>query len=348
MHSERFFSRMRKTEDLTSEAIKEKREQEYEVELSIIIVSYNTKELTKRCLGHLKEVNLPSATEIIVVDNGSEDKTIEVLSREFSWVILIRNEINLGFAKAVNIGLRHCHGRYALLLNTDCFPKEDAVMYLLGFMEGHPKVGIVGGALLHPDGRLQNSFGRAPTLATELLPKGLLQWICPSRFPSKRRPPFGPVEVEAVVGAFMMVRRKAWEEVGLMDEGFFLFMEETDWCVRMKRQGWSVYHLPQAQALHLQGRSVSSQIALARVEFYKSRYRYFAIHRGPFAQRALKVGLTVKVIFNCAWSGLLHKLPIENKDRWLQRHFVDRKILSWHLKGCPSHWGMNSGESTER
>jgi GT2 family glycosyltransferase len=312
--------------------------------LSIILVSFNTKELTLRCLENLFREGLPQGTEVLVVDNGSEDGTFEAIGNEFPEVRVFHSEVNLGFARAVNLALSHSRGSYALLLNTDCFPQKGSIERLLLFMERNPGVGIAGGALLHPDGRPQNCFGRAPTLATELLPRGLLQITFPSRYPSKRRPPLGPVSVESVVGAFLMVRRDAWEQVGLMDEGFFLFLEETDWCLRMRKAGWHVYHVPEAKAVHIQGQSMRTNLKAARIEFYRSRYRFFLIHRGKGQLALLFVGLLIKGFVNWIWSAILSWVPGRNTDRWRERHRVDGRILAWHLMGCPRGWGLCPAE----
>jgi GT2 family glycosyltransferase len=311
--------------------------------LSVVMVNWNTRDLTLRCLSHLLGLGLPEETEIWVVDNGSTDGSAEAIRTGFPRVGVLENDRNLGFARANNRALTRCRGRYALLLNSDCFPKPDAVSVLLGAMEKDPGVGIAGGALLHPDGRTQNSFGVAPSLITELLPKGLLQLFFPARYPSKRKPPSSDLEVEAVLGAFLMVRRSAWERVGGLDEGYFFFLEETDWCLRMRQAGWKVVHVPSARAVHLQGQSAGKDPAGARVEFYRSRYRFFARHRGRWALRALRAGMLLKGLTNWFSSGLLGHMPWRRREGWTQRHRVDRTLLMWHLKGCPEDWGLPRG-----
>lgn len=319
-------------------------DQQPEVTLSVILVNFNTSELTLRCLGHIYSLELPPRTEVWVVDNGSKDDSVAEIREAFPQVFLLCNQQNLGFSRAVNMALKRCSGRFALLLNTDCFPRPGAVMELIGAIESRPWVGIAAGSLLHGNGRPQNSFGRAPTLSTELFPKALLEVLWPSRFPSKRRPPAGPMEVESVVGAFLMVRRKAWEEVGLLDEGYFFFLEETDWCLRMRKANWSVLHVPQAKAVHLQGCSAAAKGAAARIEFYRSRYRFFKLHKGELAAATLKGGLILKSFWNWIFSGFVGALPWTIAPKWRNRHRVDREILVWHLRGCPQGWGLQRGE----
>jgi len=316
------------------------------VTLSVVIVNWNTRPLLVRCLNHLKGLKLPHDCEVFVVDNGSWDGSAEAVRGAFPQVKLLENNRNLGFAKANNQALRRCAGQYVLLLNPDCYPEEQAVQILLRALVDDPKVGIAGGALIHPNGRPQNAFGAAPTLATELLPKGVLQILLPRRYPSKRMSPVKPLEVEAVLGAFLMVRREALVQVGGMDEGYFLFLEETDWCLRMLKKGWKVIHVPNARALHLQGQSAEQDLGRARVEFNRSRYRFFAIHRGRLSWMALRAGILLKCVLNWLSSGVMARFPLARRQHWARRHEVDRLLLSWQLRGCPAGWGLDSRSSS--
>jgi GT2 family glycosyltransferase len=308
--------------------------------VSIVIVNWNTRDLILRCLGHLLQTQPGEILDIWVVDNGSQDGSTEAIRKAFPRVQLIANAQNQGFARAANQALARCRGRYMLLLNTDCFPQEGAIQALVKSMQADPRAGIAGGALLHSDGRPQHAFGAAPTLASELLHRGLLQALLPGRFPSKRHPPKTTTEVEAVLGAFLLVRREAWWQVGGLDEGYFLFFEETDWCLRMRRAGWKVLHVPTAVALHLQGQSARRNLEGARVEYHRSRYRFFALHRGALSLRVLKVGLFLRCLMNWVSSGAMGSLAWDRRDRWQRRHRVDRTVLCWHLRGCPEGWGL--------
>jgi GT2 family glycosyltransferase len=317
------------------------------VKVSVVIVNWNTRGLLIRCLDHLQRVELPRSTEILVVDNGSWDNSADAVRVGFADVKVLVNRENLGFAKASNQGLECSRGQYILLLNPDCYPQVSAIKILLDWMETNPEVGIAGGSLFHPDGRPQHSFGAAPTLATELLPKGFLQILLPRRYPSKRRPPRMPMDVEAVLGAFLMVRREAWMRVGGMDEGYFLFLEETDWCMRMRNTGWRVTHVPGARALHLQGQSAANEPARARVEYHRSRYRFFATHRGRVSRIALHGGIFLKSVLNWIFSGIIPRLAVMDRDKWIKRHGVDGILLRWYLRGCPKGWGLAPGSKGE-
>ena len=162
-------------------------------------------------------------------------------------------------------------------------------------MESHPDAGIAGVQLLNGDGSRQNSIANFPSLATELLNKSLLRWLFPERFPGKERDYSGPIEVDSVIGACMITRREAMEQVGTLDEDYFLFFEETDWCYRMKKAGWKVYHVPQAEIVHFQGRGAETKKREAKVEYYHSRYQFFKKNRGDLQWFLLLIGLMAKL-----------------------------------------------------
>jgi hypothetical protein len=310
------------------------------MEITVAIVNWNTRDLLLSCVRHLKGLGVNETIQIIVVDNGSRDGSARALRATFGDVELIENDVNVGFAKANNQALQKSKGRFILLLNPDCFPQPGAVESLKEALEGDIKAAVAGGALLDPDGSPQNSFHNAPTLATELLNKSLLQWLFPRRYPSKRHPPQNIIQVEAVLGAFMMVKRDAWFEVGGMDERYFLFLEETDLCTRLRKRGWRVIHVPHAKAVHLQGQSASLDIQRSRVEFYRSRYRYFEQHRGRPSNMILRVGILARLLLEWMASGA---------SRWFHsgsrvRHGVHSYILKWHLKGCPPGWGLEQSD----
>ena len=252
------------------------------MDLSVIIVNWNTKDLVCQCLDSLYQKVKKIEMEIFVVDNGSMDGSGAAVRERFPEVNLIENPINLGFAKANNQAMRLSKGKYLLLLNPDTQIKEGAIERLFSFMNAHPEAGIVGAQLLNSDGSKQNSIANFPSLATELLNKTLLRWFFPEKFPGKERDYLDPIKVDSVIGACMMVKRNAVEQVGLLDEEYFLFLEETDWCYRMKRAGWEIYHIPQAEIFHFQGKSAGAEKEKARIEYYRSRYYFFKKNRGRF------------------------------------------------------------------
>ena len=278
--------------------------------------------------------------EIIVVDNGSQDGSGREVEKAFPFVYLVSNEKNLGFAKAVNQGLQKASGRYALLLNPDTQVKDGAIERLVSFMDARPDVGVAGAQLLNSDGSKQNSIANFPSLATELLNKSLLRWLSPNRFPGKEKSYAGPIEVDSVIGACMMVRWDALNRVGLLDEDYFLFLEETDCCYRMKKAGWKIYHVPQAEVYHFQGKSAGTAKKRARVEFYRSRYHFFRKNRGSLQWLILLSGLMIRLIFELLMMTVASLVTFFAIKGWLRKLSTYAYLFWWHLRFCPEGMGL--------
>jgi GT2 family glycosyltransferase len=315
------------------------------IDLSIILVNWKVKEYLLECIQSIPQTEGPPSIEVIVVDNGSRDGCVDALRMDFPWCRLIENERNLGFAKAANQGIRESKGRYLLLLNPDTTVKGQALERLVAFMDLRPEAAVGGAQLLNPDGSRQNSIAPFPSLATELLNKSLLRWLFPGRFPGKERTCPGPVEVDSVIGAAMIVRREAVDRVGLLDEDYFLFFEETDWCYRMRDAGWKIYHLPQAEICHSQGRSARADKKRARVEYYRSRYLFFKKNRGGFQWLVLHIGLGIRLSAELASAGLGCLLTLGALKRWNRKLLLFAYLTWWHLRGCPSGMGLKGKDS---
>lgn len=214
--------------------------------LSIIIVNWNTRALLLDCLSSIyATVSIPAET--ILVDNGSTDGSVEVVREKYPAVHILENPTNLGFAQAVNQGLKTATGQYYLILNSDTRLTTGAVQELLNFMESHPRAGLAGGQLINEAGLPRHSFDNFPTLVTELTNKSLWRLLAPSKYPNSKQIYQIPLEVESLVGAAMLTRAAVIKEVGLLDEDYFVFLEETDWCWRMKRKGWQIFYIPSAR-----------------------------------------------------------------------------------------------------
>ncbi len=217
--------------------------------LAIVVVNYNGGELLRACLASVLRSCVGLACEVLVVDNASADGSAEMVAGEFPQVRLIANGKNRGFAAACNQGFGASSGRYVLLLNSDVEVQADTIGKLLAFAESaapKDRIGIVGCRLLNPDGTLQYSFGKFPTFASSV--RDLF------RSPPKRKyllHGYDRVrEVDWVTGACLLVNRHMVEEVGPMDERFFLYYEEVDWCRRARQKGWKVVYTPDAVAVH--------------------------------------------------------------------------------------------------
>jgi GT2 family glycosyltransferase len=309
-------------------------------DLSIIIVNWNTKEYLLRCLRSVFQSENSPSWEVIVVDNGSQDGSGSGVKQLFPEIHLIANEQNLGFARATNQGLIHASGRYLLLLNPDTEVKQDAIDRFVHFMDHHPDAGIAGCQLLNPEGSKQNSIANFPTLATELLNKSLLRWLFPTKFPGKERNYVEPIEVDSVIGACMMIRREALKQIGLLDEDYFLFFEETDWCFRMRKGEWKIFHLPQAEVIHFQGRGAEPKKREARVEYYRSRYHFFKKNRGELQSFLLLTGLILKLGVELLSMGIGCLATFFLIRRWRKRLSVYAHLMAWHLRFCPKGMGL--------
>ncbi len=308
--------------------------------LTIVIVTWNTRELTLGCLASIEKADPSHAWRVIVVDNASSDQTPESIREKFPWVELIANRENLGFGRANNLALRQVTSKYVFCLNSDTRLPEKTVPVFLDFLDANPEAGLAGGQLIYPDGRPQNSIASFPTLLTELTNKSLLQVLFPRKFPGKRHRPTRPTDVDSVIGAAMMIRMEALRSVGYFDEGYFFFLEETDLCFRLKKAGWRIVFLPAARIIHFQGSSVRQVKPRARVEYQRSLIRYFEKNHGPFTAGVIKWHGYLS-----AWIGLLGALPgkfLRTPPSLSWEKY--RHLLAWYHKGCPDTMGLQPPE----
>jgi len=295
------------------------------IDVSIIIVNWNARDLLSECLAHLHPAIDELSAEVFVVDNASQDGSAAMVKEEFSWVRLIENAENIGFARANNQAIKLSAGQYILLLNNDAFVRPDTVVQMLSFMQAHPEAGMSGCKLFFPDGALQYSCSSFPTLFTELCGALYLDRL----FPRSRL--FGKYlmtywghndvrEVDAVLGACMLVRRRAIDQVGLMDEKFFMYSEEVDWCYRFKKAGWKVYYVPHAQAIHIWGGS-SKQVEVGMfVQMYRSRVAFFQKHYGRLSALLMKSLLALACVIRLAVGPMTYLAAGSTRERIKQKH----------------------------
>jgi hypothetical protein len=256
--------------------------------LSIIIVSYNTARVLRGCLASLLAAAPALPLEVLVIDNASTDGSAAMVARDFPTVRLLPNSTNVGFARACNQGIAASSAPLLLLLNPDTFIPPGALAGLLGFVRAYPDAGACSPLLLTPDGSAQAfAFGGDPTPAY-LLRRGLLRLLLgrslhPWRLSYVRA-------VDWVSGACLLVRRAAIEQAGLLDEQFFLYFEDVDWCLRIRRQGWRVYYVPQVAIIHAGGRSLARNPA-ARHAYTHSLARFYHKHYSLAARLWLRAAL---------------------------------------------------------
>lgn len=264
------------------------------MDLSVVLVSYNTRDLLEQALRSALEATAGLQTEVFVVDNASRDGSAEMVAEKFPQVKLIRSPRNLGFAGGNNLALRQVQGRHVLLLNTDTVVRRDTLSCLVAFLDAHPEAGAVGCKILNPDGTLQLACRRGfPTpMAAFCKVSGLSRL-----FPRSRRlaaynltylDPEQTSEVDALSGSCMMVRKAAMDQVGLLDEDYFMYGEDLDWCYRLRQAGWRIYYEPRTAIVHFKGESGRAEQMKVLYRFYEAmsifvrkhmqqRYRYFPL-----------------------------------------------------------------------
>jgi N-acetylglucosaminyl-diphospho-decaprenol L-rhamnosyltransferase len=276
------------------------------VKLSIIIVSWNTCELLKSCLASVERAMLPFSpgeVETFVVDNHSHDGSIAMVRQEFPWVQLLENQENIGFARANNQAIHASTGRYVLLLNPDTVVQPDALYTMVQFMEMHPGAGVTGARLLNPDGTLQPSCERFPSLTRELWRLFHLDTLYPyAACQMDQWPVNKPREVDVVQGACFLVERQVLEQVGLLDTDYFIYSEEVDLCRRIWRSGRQIWWLPQAAVIHYGGQSTQQVAASMFLQLYKNKTLYFRKNHGWFAAQVYKLILLAAAVTRLALS----------------------------------------------
>lgn len=280
-----------------------------DIELSIIIVNFNTKDLTNACLDSINKWSEGAPWEIIVVDNGSTDGSREML-KPLTGITRIFNKKNLGFAKANNKGMRFAKGKYILLLNSDTEVREDSIQTMLRFMDGHLKAGAATCRLDLTNGSMDPACHRGfPTpWAAFTYMTGLEKLFPLSRLLGRYHMGYKnmtiPHQVDCISGAFFLARREAIDEVGLLDEDFFMYAEDIDWAYRFKQKGWEIWFNPEATVLHKKKQSGRSNLLRSRAvttEIYFHTYnwlffkKHYAKKYGPLISLPINIFYSVRL-----------------------------------------------------
>jgi GT2 family glycosyltransferase len=311
-------------------------------EISVIIVNWNSKDFLNRSLESIRENCSVRDCEVFVVDNNSSDGSADLVRKYFPQVKLIQNNENIGYAKANNQAIKESSGEYVLLLNPDTVLLPDAIEHLLSFMRENPDAGIVGPRLLNEDGTVQPSGKRFPSAPQTIL-ETFFQ-VCPRfhelmRKEYERHLIFGRddfehvAETDEVSGACLLFRRQVIEEIGLLDDGFFLYYEDVDLCYRTKLAGWKVFILPEAQVVHHWGINAKERQILTITDHHKSRDLFFRKHHGAFAATMLKVCTVFLLLLDIAKNQLKGLFLKDLRDDLQRTLSLNRRIIRTLFSG---------------
>lgn len=268
--------------------------------MSIVLVCWNNKDYLEPCLRSLYDGGLSSSFDVVVTDNGSTDGSQAMLAEKFPHVRIIQNDHNVGLGKASNQGIQATQGRYVLLLNNDTLVNASALDSLVDFLEQNPEAGAVGGKLLNPDGSFQSGYAGFSTLLEEFLIATRL-----GEFIWKGYPSHGDSDQVRAVGwlssACLLLRRSALNEVGLLDESYFIYGDEADLQFRLNKAGWKVFYLPDAEIIHYGGRSMDRW--RRRKMVYRGKMLFYQKNYGEMSTIGLRLMLGVISIFKLLiWS----------------------------------------------
>ena len=289
--------------------------------ISIIIVNYNASRLLKDCIDSIYREATTVPFDIWVADNDSTDTSVPMVRQNFPHVNLIENKENVGFAKANNQAIKKCTGDYILLLNPDTIVLQNAVEKTVDFMDENSTIGICGCKVLNEDGTLQFACRRSiptPGVAFFRL-TGLSRLFPNSKVMAKYNltylNPNEANEVDAVSGAFLMVRKQVVDNIGTLDERFFMYGEELDWCLRTKKAGWKVMYYPDAEIIHYKGECSKHNSRKAAFEFYRSMYlfhkKHFADNYNPIINGIIYAGIFLKA--HSSWRSFLFSTKVGSK-----------------------------------
>jgi GT2 family glycosyltransferase len=263
------------------------------MDISVVIVAWNAKRYLEKCLQSLEAAPPRRTMETFVVDNASTDRTSEMIETRFPWVKLIKSQENLGFSKGNNVAIRQCQGRYVALVNPDVIVLPGCLDALADFLDQHPKAGNVGPRVFNPDMTQQTTCRRFPTLWNNFCSAiGLATKFTNSPFFAGEQMFFCPhdrtLAVDVLVGCFSFIRRETFQEVGLLDEGLFMYGDDLDWCRRCWNAGWDVVFYPGARAIHDRGKTTAPYPVRFALAQQRSVLYYWTKHHGFWGQLGIR------------------------------------------------------------
>jgi len=306
------------------------------LDLSVIIVCFNDREVLLPCLESLYGAPCEIALEVILVDNGSKDGSIDEVRRRFPSVRILEPGYNSGYAGGNNFGFERAEGRYVLFLNPDTLLTTGALDRLVARGDANPDSGAVGPKVLNRDGSLQPSCFRSPTVGHYLaitlmlhrLP-GWSRWFGADGYPDGFFEREQPADI--VSGCCLLARRDLLRSIGAFNEDYFIYFEETDLCERIRRSGHAILYTPEAVITHLGGATTVKQVMWFRIQFERNRIRFFRTYRGRAAALAVSVLMTVNLLLRVILGGLGALLSAGRARGLRNRTGIAARILGWKL-----------------
>ncbi|MCJ7534513.1 MAG: glycosyltransferase family 2 protein [Anaerolineales bacterium] len=301
------------------------------MDVSIIIVNWNTQEIISQCLHSIYTSQTAKKFEVWVVDNGSSDASVKMITESYPQVRLIANEKNVGFAHANNQAFMQSSGENVMLLNPDTVVEKDVIENLVNFLDQTPDVGAVGPRLLNPDGTLQESAYPEPTLLREFWRMFHLdRFYYFAEYPMDQWSVGKDREVDVLMGACMLIRRKALDQVGFLDEEFFIYSEEVDLCTRIRNYGWRLFWIPSVKVIHYGGQSTQQVQQEMFVHLYQGKILYFRKHCSPLTVWLYKIVLFMATLARLALTPIAYFEHSSKKREHLDLSSNYRRLL-WSL-----------------
>ncbi len=304
-------------------------------EISIVIVNWNTKEYLNRCLESIIKDTKNYNTEIIVVDNDSTDGSVEFINNIFTDIKVINNDVNLGFAKGNNIGIKECTGKYVCLINPDVVVLNGCFTQLYKYMEQNPEIGLIGPQILNSEGLIQRSCMSFPTLWNNFCNAFALDSLFPRMklFSSLMMRYWGHntiCTVNVINGCFWMVRKKAIRQVGLIDERYFMYAEDIDWCKSFSECNWKIVFFPDAKAIHIGAASSSKSPIRFYIEMKIANLKYWEKYHNKASWICLFLIICVNQLFRMFVYGFLF-LILFSKNEDVKNKLRRNILCLWWL-----------------
>ena len=306
------------------------------IDLSIIIVNWNTKDLLVQCIESISNTTVQVNFEIIVVDNNSSDNSVEYLKKNFPYVKLICLDDNYGFAKANNIGIKECKGKYISLINSDIIVLENCIDNLINHLEINSNIGLIAPKILNANYSFQATCRRFPNLFNTISQSlGLNYFFINTDSYLKENHLIETKEVEVLTGCFWIVRSEVFKQIGTLDEYFFFYGEDVDWCKRISETSWKTIYFPYSKAIHLGGASSSIQPLKYYIELQKAKLKYWKKYNGKLNTNIFIFVMSVHEIirfFYWLFIMLINPFRAKNKFYIIKRYFTSLNFYLSNLR----------------